>query len=119
MNSYEVYPTPKILSADYFHLPRGSEESFPTTEQESRLVTYKSPDFEHLSRNTMADDHRGKHEDVLHVERVQDDVDASKDAATHKSAEKFQGDVGLAGPGGVIYLIPTPSTDPRGMHAHR
>lgn len=65
----------------------------------------------------MADDNRGKHEDVLHVEQAQDDVDAAKDAAALKPTEEFQGDVGLAGPGGIVYLIPTPSPDPRGTQA--
>lgn len=29
--------------------------------------------------------------------------------------DKFDGDVNLSGPGDLIYLIPTPSPDPRGV----
>lgn len=112
-----MFSTPKDFSADYFHLPRGLGSYFflPSIVE----TTNKSPDSEYLPQYTMADHDRSKHGDVLHVERVQDDVDASKNAAAHKSAEEFQGDVGLTGPGDAIYLIPTPSPDPRGMHAHR
>ena len=50
-----------------------------------------------------------------HVEVVDsnvEEIDPVKQAAI--SAQTFDGDVNLAGPGDVVYLIPTPSPDPRG-----
>lgn len=58
----------------------------------------------------MADDKSS----VVHVESHEDDIDIVKGPELAKATEDFHGDVGLAGPDGVIYLIPTPSPDPRG-----
>lgn len=53
---------------------------------------------------------------ALHVESAsQDDTDLAKPlASVEGSGKDFDGDVGLSGPEGAVYLIPTPSPDPRG-----
>lgn len=48
----------------------------------------------------------------MHVELQ---PDKASDIDIVKGADDFHGDVGLAGPDGLIWLIPTPSPDPRGM----
>lgn len=48
-----------------------------------------------------------------HVES-RDEIDIAKAANLAEQPEDFHGDVGLAGPGDTVYLIPTPSPDPRG-----
>lgn len=51
-----------------------------------------------------------------HIEMV-DDSDTKNDLkAGGLVKENFDGDVNLAGPGDVVYLIPSPSPDPRGEH---
>jgi len=52
-----------------------------------------------------------------HVEIVDDhslEPDLLKPADVE--SEFFDGDVNLSGPGDIVYLIPTPSTDPRGTY---